>query len=81
LTGTPNSLGWEVAMRGLFANRHMETVRVLKALRLAFSGAVLGAAVAGLLSGAVKVEPEFASTFGAVGGFIVVAAIKIAHII
>ena len=68
-------------MRGFFADHHMETVRVLKAMRLAFSGAVVGAAIAGLLSGAIKVEPEFASTFGAVGGFMVVAAIKLAHIV
>lgn len=77
---------WEVEMRALFMEGHDKAdnaSRFFRALRLALSGAIVGAAIAGLLSKTVgtPVPVEHVSALGAVGGFIVVAAIKIAHLI
>jgi hypothetical protein len=62
-------------------DRADSTTRVIRALRLALSGAVVGAAIAGLFSRGFGGATEHVTAWGAGLGFIVVAAIKCAHLI
>jgi hypothetical protein len=67
-------------MTKFFGPRAVKAFRVLLLLRFALSGAVVGAAAAGLLSASVG-GPDHASALGAAGGFILVAVVKLAHLI